>query len=68
MRWDRAGKGSHDLDNFAYYTYRSDVSALDLRYPGESQLTEGRLQYVQQDVSRVEKCSIPWTLQMRITA
>lgn len=55
VRWDRAGKGSHELDNFSYYTYRSDVSALDLRYPGENQLTEGRLQYVQQDVSRVEK-------------
>jgi len=55
VRWDRAGKGDHELDNYAFYTFRSDVSALDVRYPGNSQITEGRLRYVQEDISRVEK-------------
>lgn len=55
VRWDRAGKGEHELDNYTRYTYKSDVSALDVRYPGENQITEGRMAYIEKDISKIEK-------------
>lgn len=55
LRWDRAGKGDRELDNYAYYTYRSGVSALDVFYPGAAQITEGRMKYINQDISKLEK-------------
>lgn len=55
VRWDRTGKGDHELNNYSFYTYKGNVSSLDVRYPGSKQITEGRLQYVEDDISRVEK-------------
>ena len=55
VRWDRTGKGDHELDNYTFYTYRGDVSSLDVRYPGNEQITEQRMQYIEDDVSRIEK-------------
>lgn len=55
VRLDRKGKGDKELDNYAYYTYRSGVSAFDVRYPGLNQMTEGRMEYITKDISRMEK-------------
>lgn len=55
VRWDRTGKGDQELDNYAYYTYRSGISALDVRYPGLNQMTDGRMEYIRQDISKLEK-------------
>lgn len=53
--FDRVGKGDRQLNNYTYYTYRSGISALDVRYPGLNQITEGRMGYIRQDISRLEK-------------
>ncbi len=55
VRWDRTGKGDHELDNYTFYTYKGDVSALDVRYPGNSQITQQRLAYIEDDISKIEK-------------
>lgn len=55
VRWDRSGKGDQELDNFTYYTYKSDVSSLDVRYPGRSRITPGRMAYIEKEISQVEK-------------
>lgn len=55
VRWDRIGKGDNELDNYTYYTYKSDVSALDIVYPGSSEITEGKKNYINEHISKVEK-------------
>lgn len=55
VRWDRAGKGDHELDNFTTYTFKSDVSGLDVRYPGTNLITPGRMEYIEEDISKIEK-------------
>ena len=55
VRWDRAGKGEFELDNYTYYTYKSDVSALDVVYPGSTLMTQGRHEYINEQISKVEK-------------
>lgn len=55
VRWDRVGKGDHELDNFTFYTYNADVSALDIRYPGNNLITEGKQAYIEKDISKIEK-------------
>lgn len=55
VRWDREGKGDNELDNFTYYTYQSDVSALDVRYPGKNSITNGRLEYINKEINKIEK-------------
>lgn len=55
VRWDRTGKGDHELDNYTKYTYKGDVSSLDVRYPGSSQITENRFYYIEDDISKIEK-------------
>ncbi|NLA52910.1 MAG: hypothetical protein GX858_00930 [Clostridiales bacterium] len=55
VRWDRANKGDQKLNNFTFYTYRSDLSALDVRYPGKQNFTPGRMNYIEQSVSKIEK-------------
>lgn len=55
IRWDRTGKGDQELDNYTYYTYKSDVSSLDVRYPGKNLITDGRMEYIKSEVSRVER-------------
>ncbi len=55
VRWDRTGKGDHELNNYTFYTYKNDVSSLDVRYPGNNQITAGRFSYIENDISRVEK-------------
>lgn len=55
VRWDRIGKGNNQLDNYTYYTYKSDVSALDIIYPGSSEITEGKKSYINEQISKVEK-------------
>lgn len=62
VRWDRAGKGDQELDNYAYYTYRSDVSALDVRYPGKNKITSGRMEYIRSDISKVERALYSYDL------
>lgn len=55
VRWDRSGKGDHELNNYTYYTYRSDVSSLDIRYPGNNTITEEKEEYINQNISQIEK-------------
>lgn len=55
VRWDRAGKGDYELNNYTYYTYRSDVSALDVRYPGKNTITEAKYNYINDQISQIEK-------------
>lgn len=55
VRWDRTGKGDRELDNYAFYTYKGNVSSLDVRYPGNKKLTEGRMHYIEDNISQVEK-------------
>lgn len=63
VRWDREGKGDNELENFTYYTYQSDVSALDVRYPGKNSITTGRLNYINEEISEIEKCLYSTDLQ-----
>lgn len=55
VRWDRAGKGEFELNNYTYYTYKSDASALDVVYPGSTLITQGRQEYINEQISKVEK-------------
>lgn len=55
VRWDRATKGDQRLNNFTYYTYRSDLSALDVRFPGSQGITPGRMDYIERSISEVER-------------
>lgn len=55
VRWDRVGKGEFELDNYTYYTYKSDVSALDVVYPGSTLMTQERHEYINEQISKVEK-------------
>ncbi|NLO13367.1 MAG: spore coat protein CotH [Clostridiales bacterium] len=55
VRWDRATKSDQRLDNFLFYTYRSDLSALDVRYPGKQNITPGRMDYIERTISQVER-------------
>ncbi len=55
VRWDRQGKGDHEIDNFTYYTYQSDISALDIRYPGKNTITDGKADYINNQISQIEK-------------
>ncbi len=55
VRWDRAGKGDHELNNLTTYTFKSDVSGLDVRYPGKKLITPGRMAYIEKDISKIEK-------------
>ena len=55
VRWDRASKGDQRLNNFTYYTYRADLSALDVRYPGKKLITPGRMEHIEQTISKIEK-------------
>jgi spore coat protein H len=55
VRWDRANKGDQRLNNFSQYTNRADLSALDVRYPGKQVITPGRMKYIEQTISTIEK-------------
>lgn len=55
VRWDRAGKGDHELDDYAFYAGKAGVSALDLRYPGQTLVTPGRQKYVEEEISKIER-------------
>lgn len=55
VRWDREGKGDQELNNYIYYTYQSGIAALDVRYPGKNLITEERMKYINQDISKFEK-------------
>ena len=55
VRFDRADKGDHELNNFTRYTFRAEVSALDVRYPGKTLINEARMHYIEQDLSHIEK-------------
>ncbi len=55
VRWDRDGKGDMLLPTFTYYTYKDGVSSIDLRYPGESIVTEEKAQYVIEEISAIER-------------
>ena len=62
VRWDRKSKMYTPIYNFTYYTYLSNVSGLDLRYPGEKNLTKERLQFVEDDISKIEKALYSYDL------
>lgn len=55
VRWDRSFKGDHRLHNFTYYTKQAGISALDIRYPGKTKLTDGKMKYIEEDISKIEK-------------
>lgn len=55
VRLDRKGKGTQELNDYADYTNRTGISAIDVRYPGLSQITEGRMEYIRNDMSKMEK-------------
>lgn len=52
---DRSGTGDMELNDYSYYTYRTANSALDVRYPGLTQITDDRLDYITKDISKLEK-------------
>lgn len=55
VNWDREGKGKHELNNFTYYTLKTNGSTLDIRYPGTSKLTDEKIEYINEEISKVEK-------------
>ncbi len=55
VRWDREGKGTQELNNYTFYTYRSGISALNIQYPGINQITKERIEYIKEDISKLEK-------------
>ncbi len=55
VRLDRESKSDEKLDNYSYYTYKLDVAAFDVLYPGLSNITEGRKKYIEDDISKMEK-------------
>ena len=55
VQLDRKGKGKQEINHYSYYTYRSDKSALDIRYPGKKNLTEKHKDYIERDISKLEK-------------
>lgn len=55
IRMDRDEKDDIPVNNFAYYTFQMGVSGVDLRYPGKDTLTSEHFQYVQEDLSEIER-------------
>ncbi|MDO4793081.1 MAG: CotH kinase family protein [Filifactor alocis] len=53
--WDRSEKVKQKLNNFSYYTYQTGSSALDIKYPGRTRLTPEQVEYISNDISRIEK-------------
>lgn len=55
VHFERETKGKNMIDHFSQYTYKTDISQLDVRYPGQSLLTSQRKTYIQDEISQVEK-------------
>ena len=55
VRWDRESKAEVPLDNFTHYTLQSGVSGLDLCYPGKHTVTPERVEYVETEISQIER-------------
>ena len=55
VRWDRERKRDTPVDNYTYYSFQAGVSGMDLRYPGKDTLTPEKLDFVESDVSRIER-------------
>ena len=55
IRLDREGKGNQEINDYSLYANKHADSAIDVRYPGPAQMTEGRKDYIVKDISRFEK-------------
>jgi len=55
IRLDREYKSDQLLNDFSYYTYKLDGSSFDVLYPGLTNLTEERKNYIEDDISKIEK-------------
>ncbi|MEQ9809843.1 CotH kinase family protein [Streptococcus jiangjianxini] len=55
VAWDREHKAKQKLDNYLHYSHQAGVSALDVKYPGKKRLTPGQLDFINKDISHIEK-------------
>ncbi len=55
VRLDREQKADILLDTFSYYTYRTNISAMDLLYPGKNTVTDNQITYAQEEISSIER-------------
>ena len=55
VHFDREIKGKNSLDHYSRYTYKTDFSSLDVRYPGKTLITDERKAYITDEISQVEK-------------
>lgn len=55
VHFDREIKAKNSLDHYSRYTYKTDFSSLDVRYPGKSLLNDERKTYINDEISQVEK-------------
>ncbi|MBP2622322.1 CotH kinase family protein [Streptococcus oricebi] len=55
VEWDRSHKAKNLVENYSYYIRQAGVSGLDIRYPGLDRLTNRQAQFIQKDISRIEK-------------
>ncbi|MDE1693851.1 CotH kinase family protein [Streptococcus suis] len=53
--WDRPHKAKNPVDNYVGYTYQADQSSLDIRYPNVRKITEAQKDFIQQDISKIER-------------
>ena len=55
VRLDREGKGNQEINDYSLYANKHADSALDIRYPGPSNMTEARKNYIENDISNFER-------------
>ncbi|WP_156021245.1 CotH kinase family protein [Streptococcus ruminantium] len=53
--WDRPHKAKNPVDNFVGYTHQAGISALDIRYPNIRNITEEQKDFIQRDISKIER-------------
>lgn len=53
--WDRRHKAKQALDHYVSYTNQAGLSSLDIKYPSLHRLTPKQKQFIEKDISHIEK-------------
>lgn len=62
IRLDREGKGNQQINDYSFYSNRHADSAIDIRYPGKTNMTDARKEYIEADISKFEKAIYSYDL------
>ncbi len=60
---EREKHAERSFANFASYTYKSDDSVFEIRYPGATLINENRIEYISDNISSVERILYTYDLE-----